>query len=188
VRLLYDFRNRGIVPLLRIVTFTDVIDDVRRTPFDDVQAITIGSGFVNSVLNADQIEREEELLPLIQEIIYEFFHVRPEWFYQFGVFYDDGVFMAKDFFQVFGNIIEPTDREYLIFKYLQMTSWVCDYVPAERICRFCYPAAKLPKNEREAAKNLAVHVTNLNQKSQKVMDCHLIEAKRFIGYRIRKDI
>lgn len=176
------------VPLLRIITFTDVLDDVRHTPFDDVRVITIGNGFVNSVLNADQVEREDEILRAIETIVHEFFHVKPEWFQPFGVFYDDGIFMADDFFQIFGNIIVPTEREYRIFKYLQMTSRVCDYVPAERICRFCYPASKFPKNEREAAKNLAVHVTNLNQKSQDVMKCHIIEAKRFIGYRLRKDI
>ena len=96
--------------------------------------------------------------------------------------------MADDFFQIFGNSIVPTDREYLIFKYLQMASRLCDYVPAERICRFCYPASKLPKDEREASKNLAVHIAHLNQKSQDVMYCHIIEAKRFIDYRIRKDI
>ena len=176
------------VPLLRIITFTDVLDDIRHTPFDDIRAIVIGTGFVNSVLNADQIEEEDELLPMIRTVVYDFFHVRPEWFYQFGVFYDDGVFMAEDFFQIFGNIIVPTDREYLIFKYLQMASRLCDYLPAERICRFCYPASRIPKNEREAAKNLAVHVTNLNHKSQDVMSCHIIEAKRYIGYRIRKNI
>ena len=176
------------VPLLRIITFTDVLDDIRRTPFDDIRAIAIGTGFVNSVLNADRLEREEDILPALRKVVYDFFHVRPEWFYPFGVFYDDGVFMADDFFQIFGNSIVPTDREYLIFKYLQMASRLCDYVPAERICRFCYPASKLPKDEREASKNLAVHIAHLNQKSQDVMYCHIIEAKRFIGYRIRKDI
>ncbi len=176
------------LPLLRIITYVDVLDDVRRTPYDEVRVLTIGNGFVNSALNADQVEREEDVLPALEQIVHEFYHVKPEWVEQFGIFYDDGVFMAEEFFQIFGNIIVPTEREYLIFKYLQMTSRMWDYIPAERICQFCYRASKLPKNEEEAARNLAVHVTNLNQKSQKIMKCHIIEAKRFIGYRLKKDI
>ncbi len=176
------------LPLLRIITYIDALDDVRHTPYDDVRALTIGTGFVNSVLNSDQVEREEEVLPFVEQLVREYYHVKPEWEEQFGVFYDDGVFMAEKFFQIFGNIIVPTEREYMIFKYLQMTSRMWDYIPAEQICRFCYQAAKMPKNEEEAAKNLAVHVTNLNRKSQKAMKCHIIEAKRFVGYRLSRDI
>ncbi len=176
------------LPLLRIITYIDVLDAVRHTPYDDIRALVIGTGFVNSVLNADQVTGEEDVLPAVEQIVCEFYHVRPEWILQFGMFYDDGVFMADDFFQIFGNIIVPTEREYMIYKYLQMTSRAWDYVPPERICRFCYRASKIPETEEEAAKNLAVHVTNLNRKSQKVMKCHIIESKRFIGYRLKKDI
>ena len=176
------------LPLLRIITYTDMLDEIRRTPYDDIRVLAIGNGFVNSALNAEKVDNEDDILPLIQKSLWDFFCVKPEWEYPFGVFYDDGIFMANDFFTVFGNIIVPTEREYLIFKYIQMASRVCDYVPAQRVCRFCYQASRIPKDEREAAKNLAVHITNLNRKSQDVMYCHLIEAKRFIGYRICKDI
>ncbi len=176
------------LPLLRIITFMDVLDNVRRTPYDDIRVLAIGEGFVNSALNAGQLSREEDVLPEIENVVNAFFHVKEEWIQMFGMFYDDGTFMSREFFQIYGNIIVPTEREYLIFKYLQMASRLCDYVPAERICRFCYQASKIPKNEREASKNLAVHVTNLNQKCQNSMGCHLIEAKRFIGYRLIKNI
>lgn len=174
------------LPLVRILTFTDVFDDVRRTPYDNIRVIALGNGFVNSALNAQRLEKEELLLPELERVRDEFFHVKEEWVERFGKFYDDGIFMAKDFFQVYGNIVAPTEREYQIFRYLQVVSRLCEYVPAERICRFCYPAAKMPKDETEAAKNLAVHVANLNQKCEVSMGYHLIEAKRFIGYRLVK--
>lgn len=176
------------LPLLRIITFIDVFDDVRRTPYDNIRVLVIGRGFVNSALNADQTEVENNAFLMLEDAVYDFFNVKPDWCYPAGVFYDDGVFMGKRFFMVFCNMIVPTKREYLIYKYLQMACRVCDYIPAERICRFCYPTSKIPKDENEAAKNLAVHVTNLNKKSQNVMGCHIIEAKRFVGYRIKKDI
>lgn len=176
------------IPLWRIITFIDVFDDVRRTPYDNVRVLVIGRGFVNSALNAERIDSEDEVLPAIEKAVYEYFHVRPDWFYRFGVFYDDGVFMSEDFFLVFGNMIVPTKREYLIYKYLQMASRACDYSPAERVCRFCYPTSKIPRDEKEAAKNLAVHVMNLNRKSREVMDCHIIEARRYSGYRLNKDV
>ena len=176
------------LPVLRIITYMDALDSVRRTPYDEIRAIVIGEGFVNSALNAGQVKTEEEILPAVKQLVLEFFHVKPEWILQYGMFYDDGVFMAEEFFEIFGNIIVPTEREYLIFKYLQMVSRMCDYVSADQICRFCYRTSKLPKNETEAAKNLAVHIANLNHKSQEAMGCHIIEAKRYIGYRFRKDI
>jgi hypothetical protein len=165
-----------------------MLDFIRSTPYDHVRAMVIGEGFVNSALNAEQINSEEEVLPSVKQIVLDYYHVQPEWILQYGMFCDDGVFLAEDFFEIFGNIIVPTEREYLIFKYLQMTSGLRDYVSAYQICRFCYRASKIPKNEEEAAKNLAVHIANLNHKSQKAMGCRIIEARRFIGYRFRKDI
>lgn len=178
------------LPLWRIITFIDVFDDVRRTPYDNVRVLVIGNGFVNSALNADRIDSEDEVLPAVTKAVHEYFHVQPDWFYQFGVFYDDGVFISDDygFFLVFGNMIVPTKREFLIYKYLQMTARACDYSPAERVCRFCWPTAKIPKSEKEASQNIAVHVMNLNRKSMEVMSRSLIETRRYSGYRLNKDI
>ena len=181
---------REYLPLLRIITYTENLDDVRRTPYDNIRVLAIGEGFVNSALNAEQVLNEEEVLPRIEEIINETYHASREWHWGkiSGRYYDDGVFMSKKFFRIYENIIEPTEREYMIFKYLQMTANQCSYLPPERICRFCYPASKLPKNELEAAKNLAVHVNSLNRKCQNSMRCYLIESKRFIGYRLSKSL
>jgi len=176
------------LPLLRIITYTEVLDDVRRTPYDNVRILAIGEGFVNSALNAEPIREEEELLPKIEQVINEFYHVSPKSIYAFGRYYDDGAFMSEKFFMINENVIVPTAREYMIFKYLQMTAKQYSYLPPERICRFCYPASKLPKDEQEAAKNLAVHVNSLNRKCRKSMRCCLIESKRFIGYRLSKSL
>lgn len=176
------------LPLLRIITYTDVLADIRRTPYDNIRVLAVGEGFVNSALNAEQIKEEDDVLPRIEQIISEFYHVSRECVYPFGRYYDDGVFMSEKFFMISENVIEPTEREYMIFKYLQMTAKQYSYLPPERICRFCYPSSKLPKDEREAAKNLAVHVNSLNRKCQKSMRCYLIESKRFIGYRLSKSL
>ncbi len=176
------------LPLLRIITYTDTLDDVRRTPYDNIHVLAVGEGFVNSALHAEQIMTEEDVLPRIEQIINEFYHVTRDWIYPNGRYYDDGVFIGEKIFMIYENIIEPTEREYMIFKYLQMTAKQYSYLPPERICRFCYPVSKLPKDEREAAKNLAVHVNSLNRKCQNSMRCYLIESKRFVGYRLSKSL
>ncbi|MGN1346212.1 MAG: hypothetical protein ACI4V1_05470, partial [Eubacteriales bacterium] len=165
------------LPLVRIITFTDMLDDIRRTPYDEIRVLAIGDGFVNSALNAERVECAEALLPVMTKVLMDYFHVREEWVQRFGWFCDDGIFLSPYFFQVYGNIVLPTDREYLIFKYLHMTSRQNTYISAQKICRFCYRASKMPKEEGEAAKNLAVHIANLNQKCQNAIGCHLIEAK-----------
>ncbi len=179
------------LPLLRIITPTNNLDNVRRTPYDAIRVLAIGKDFVNSALNAERVMEEEEVLPRIEQIVNEYYHVSGDWHWGHisGRYYDDGVFMSEKFFLVYENIIEPTEREYMIFKYLQMTAkQQYSYLPPERICRFCYPASKLPEDEREAAKNLAVHVNSLNRKCQNSMRCYLIESKRFIGYRLSKSL
>lgn len=176
------------LPVVDIITFMDVLYDVRRTPFNNIHVFVLGSGFVNSALNAHAIPPDKDLIAVLRNSLYRFFNVRLEWRGRMGVFYDDGVYMREKGFIIFGNPITPTKREYNIFKYLQVAAKLCDYVPAWRICRFCYPAKKMPKSEEEASRNLAVHIANLNRKTYKIMYCYLIEGKRFIGYRINRHI
>ena len=176
------------LPLLRIITYTDTLNNVRRTPYDNIRVLAIGDDFVNSALNAEQIKEEDDVIPRIEQITKEYNHVSGDRIQTFGAYYDNDFFMSEKFFMIYGNIIEPTGREYMIVKYLQMAAKQCSYLPPERICRFCYPASKLPKDEREAAKNLAVHVNSLNRKCQNSMRCYLIESKRFIGYRLSKSL
>ncbi len=174
------------LPLVLIVTFVDVFDDVRRTPYDDVHVIAIGQGFVNSALNSTRVDSEADAIEEAKRYIYQLFHITKDRMMPFGVFYDTGVFMAADFFEIYGNMIIPTDREYLIFKYLHMAYHTDAYIPAERVCAFCYRASKMPKSDIESAKNLAVHVANLNQKAYSAAGYLIIKAKRFIGYRLTK--
>lgn len=176
------------VPVIEIITFMDVLDDVRRTPFDNIHVLVLGSGFVNSALNARAVPPDKDLLIVLRNSLYRFFNVQLYWLDRRGVFFDDGVYMMENKFIIFGNPITPTKREYNIFKYLQVAAKLCDYVPAWRICRFCYPAKKMPKSEDEASRNLAVHIANLNRKTYNIMHCYLIEVKRFIGYRINRHI
>jgi len=58
-------------PVFCIVTFSDAIDTVRRSPLDDVPAYVLGEGFVNTLLCSEQFSETECLLERVRERIFE---------------------------------------------------------------------------------------------------------------------
>ncbi len=177
------------MPLVQIITFTDVFDDVRRTPYDQVRVLALGeSGFINSALNARRIDNEELLFEELDRVRKEYFHVKDRWILWSGLFYDDGIFLADEyhFITVYSNVVNFSDREYQIFKYIQAVTRMCGYSPAERICWFSFPYHKIPKNTENAARVISTHISNLNREAVKVLGYPLIESKRFQGYQLVK--
>ena len=77
------------------------------------------------------------------------------------------ILIAKDFFEINGNPIEPTRAEYMIFKYLLSDIGSGNCIHPAQIQRYCYPSNKL--NDESA--DIAVHISHLNRKAEAVALC-----------------
>ncbi len=169
------------LPIHMIVTFTDVFDDVRRTPYDNLFVLALGNGFVNSALNGRSVPSEEEIIPAIKKFLYDSFHIENNQILPFGVCLGR-VFFSADFLEIYGNPIELTTVEYMIFKYLYAFSKEEIYFSAENIYRFCFP--KVLEYTEKCNNTVSVHIFNLNQKFLDVYGQSAVKKKRFLGYRI----
>ena len=61
-------------PVLCILTFLDAIDTVRRSALEDVPALVLGEGFVNSLFHARTFATEEAMLTELENRIYAHLH------------------------------------------------------------------------------------------------------------------
>ena len=174
---LSDYRE--IMPARLIVTFTDALDALRKTPLDDLHAIALGEGFVNSALNAQSLRNEDELPKVIRRELLIRSGIGSDAVTPFGVFAHPSVFLAKDFFEIRGFRVEPTKAEYMIFKYLMSDYGRGRYLPPEVILKFCFPSNKL----RDESSAISVHISNLNKKARNACGDGIIETMRYSGYR-----
>ncbi len=167
------------LPIKLIITFCDVFDDLRRTPYDNIFAIVIGNGFVNSALNAKRADTTEAALSLARDYLYKQNGIDSTCVFPFGII-KNALFFANMFFEIYGNIVTPTDREYLIFKYLIACTDGDRCADADMIKKFCYPAS----SHEHRGNVVAAHISNLNKKIQISYGKKLIRSKRYKGYYI----
>jgi len=174
---LSDYRES--MPARLIVTFTDALDALRQTPLDDLHAIAVGEGFVNSAMNAQALRNEKDLPEVLRYELLSRAGVGADEVTPFGVFGHPSVFFADDFVEIRGFRIEPTKAEYMIFKYLMSDRRNGRYLPPGVIQKFCYPSNKV----RDESAAISVHISNLNKKSRDACGVGIIETMRFSGYR-----
>ncbi len=180
VRELKEFR-----PFDLIVTYYDAFDSLRHGPYDDVHALVIGKGFVNSALNARRVDSERECVQAALDYLLEYRGIEDEQIFDGGIVSEDGIFFANKHFEVFGNAVIPTLSEYMIFKYLYAYRDSNRYFTPEQIRRYCYPRSLKGGGSLEG--NIAVHVTNLNRKLTQAYGVPLIRSRRYRGYYFDKD-
>ncbi len=174
---LSDYRET--MPARLIVTFTDALDALRQTPLDELHAIAVGEGFVNSAMNAQQLRNSKELPDVIRRELLTRSGIPAEAVTPFGVFGHPYVFFAKDFIEIRGFRIELTKAEYMIFKYLMSDHGNGRYLPPAVILRFCFPSNKL----KDESGSISVHISNLNKKAREACGFGIVETMRFSGYR-----
>lgn len=168
------------VPFKLIVTFTDVFDFVRRTPYDAVRVISIGEGFINSVMNAEKVLTEEELLEAVKCNLMKIYGIQSGDLFRFGVRVKLELFLSEYFIQLRGhNYILPR-AEYMIFKYLLAVSSEKSPVSALKLYYYCFSSHRLEK--KRIANNVAVDVRNINQRCECIYPDGIIRAKRYRGY------
>ncbi len=172
-------------PFDLIITYYEAFDNLRRGPYDDVFALVIGKGFVNSALNARRVENERECVKAALDYLLQYYGVEEAQILPGGVVSEDGIFFADKHFEVFGNAVVPTLSEYMIFKYLYVNRDRKGYLTPEQIRRYCY--ARSLRGGGSVEGNIAVHVTNLNRKLTEAYGLPLIRSKRYCGYYFDKD-
>ncbi len=168
------------LPAKLIVCYYEAFDNIRRGPYDNIFAIVIGKGFVNSALNAVRVDNEEEACIKAKEYIRKLFGIGESETYEFGVLVDSSVFMAKKYIEIYGNIIELPISEYMIFKYFLAFAGEGYYFTPQKIRKFCY--IRTLRNEDNIEGNVSVHIHNLNRAIMNVYGKTFIKAKRYIGY------
>lgn len=163
------------LPAKLIVTFTDMFDSVRRTPYDDIFVIAIGTGFVNSVLNAARALNEEELSSLLLEKLCDGMIRFP-----FGIKVTDSLFISDYFVEINGKAITLTQTEFMIFKYLYAFAGKGVTAPTESVYHYCFGEYKI--SEDKIPNNIAVNVKKINDKFAKALPEPVIKSKRGKGY------
>lgn len=169
------------LPLKLIVTFYDRFDYVRRTPYDSIFVIALGHGFVNSALNAIDVDNEEELITEMRRYLYKEAGISDKRTFAFGIVEPkNNIFYSKYYVELYGKRIVLTQSEYLIFKYLTAFSGSGYFFEAEKIASFCYDNRKL--GQKLVSNKISVHINHINEKVKKVNVRPFISAKRFLGY------
>ncbi len=171
---------RECLPVRLIITYCDLFDDVRRTPWESIFVIAIGQDFVNTALNAKRADSEDMALELARQYLLKEAGVEEADCLPFGVTVDGKYFFADGFFEIYGNRIVPTPTEYRIFRHLFACSNRNRVADAEKIFRFCLMEKE--GDRKDIANHAAVHIANLNRKLKEVCGKRLIRAKRNAGY------
>lgn len=169
---------KSYLPVKIIITYCDVFDDLRHTPYDNIFALVIGDGFVNTALNAKRMDSTDMALHYLREFLYKDSGIDKDNRFPFGVVVGE-VFFGNNFFEIYGNMVMPTDREYLIFKYLWSASKLNLYANVDMIQKYCYPASS-----KHSSNIVSVHISNLNRKIEESYGKRVIESQRFKGYYI----
>ena len=123
------------LPTRLIITFADVFSIIRQAPFDDLFVIAIGDGFINTALNARGAKDEKTALLLAQKYLCDDEITYARGLSSTGLFLSP-IFFSKNFFEVYSNLVMPTEMEYMIFKYIYFCSKQAAYADADRISKF----------------------------------------------------
>lgn len=171
---------RDFLPAKLIICYFEAFDNIRRGPYDNIFAIVIGNGFVNSALNAIRVENEEEACAEAKKYLHKLFGIGKEETFPFGVLAEDVIFFAKKYFEIYGNVVKPTMSEYMVFKYLLAFAGEDVYFSPMKIRKFCYIRELHRTDNLEG--NISVHIHNLNESTTKAYGKPVIRSKRYRGY------
>ena len=164
-------------PFRLILTYADVLGDVRRMPFDSVRALVVGGGFVNSALNAAQYEDEDSAIRAAHAYLMDEMGVTDDRILPFGVMFPPSLFVAQDFIEICGNMVTLSPIESMIVKLTVGASCECSPIAAEVIAEYCSP-----KQSGASAPSVPVHISHINAKAGRHLASPLILSKKGEGY------
>jgi len=152
-------------PVLCILTFLDAIDVVRRSPLEDVPALVLGEGFMNSLFHAHMCSTEEEMMAELEEMVYT--HLKTEKCTYFGI---PGYILPSGFavneLQVYYRLfaLDLTEREKRILKVI-----LCDPDQKHSYRRIEAYAFPYPYHETayEVSDTISAQISSINRKAVK---------------------
>lgn len=172
-----DIKNH--TPFCLIITFSDVFGEVRRTPFDDVFVIAIGDGFVNTALNATQAKNLESAISMARSYLRGKYCDKHNEGNYCGAFVPPFYFSER-FFEIYSNMVAPTETEYLIFKLIVFCTQSSVYANTGLIRDYCFSCIGGDSNV------ISAHISSLNKKIYEAYGKKIIKSKRFKGYYLDK--
>ncbi len=174
------FSVKELLPGGGIIVWQEAFDDLRRTPCDHVFAAVIGTGFVNTALNARRVPDTEEAFSMIRTVLPGALGMPENGTTPFGFYLTPRLFFAEDFAEWRGRMILLTDTERRILLYLASCSTFSRPAPPEKIARFCSPESRIGAPGEE--NRIAAHIANINRKFADAAGERILRDRRYAGY------
>ncbi|MBR4959984.1 MAG: hypothetical protein IKY52_03715 [Clostridia bacterium] len=171
----YPYATDHLRPVLCILTFQDAIDIIRSSPLDDIPALVLGSGFINSLFQAEQFPTEDAMLARMEEILFAYLGTEKRIYAGTPVYYLKKGFSVNEL-QIFYRMtcLKLTEREQRILKLIL-------YAPEEihsfrriEAYTFPYPYAE---NILNVTNTISVQISSINRKAARYT------ARKFLKYR-----
>ncbi|MBE6617657.1 MAG: helix-turn-helix domain-containing protein [Ruminococcaceae bacterium] len=89
-------------------------------------------------------------------------------------------YFSERFFEIYSNMVAPTETEYLIFKFLVFCTKSSVYADVGSIRDYCFSGKGGDSNV------IAAHISSLNKKIHEAYGKKIIKSRRFKGYYIEK--
>jgi|GEM_PF-2221868 len=174
------FSVKELLPAGGIIVWQEAFDDLRHTPCDHVFAAVIGTGFVNTALNARRVPDAEEAFAMIRTVLPGALGMPENGTTPFGFYLTPRLFFAEDFAEWRGRMILLTDTERRILLYLASCSSFSRPAPPEKIARFCSPESRIGALGEE--NRIAAHIANINRKFADAAGERILRDRRYAGY------
>ena len=172
----YPFAAEHLRPVLCILTFQDAIDVVRSSALDDVPALVLGDGFINSLFHAEQFTTEKAMLARMEEILFAFLQTEKQTFAGIPGYFLKNGFIVTDlqiYYRIFS--LNLTEREQRILRLIL-------YAPEEihsyrriEAYTFPYPYADTILN---VTNTIAAQISSINRKALRYAEKKLLKYRR----------
>lgn len=173
-------KGRELLPAFFIITFADVVDEIRRMIcYEDVPVVVYGGGLVHQALGVLQIAEYDALLSYISaeatRLLQQRGMVRDG---NIGSFLPNGIYLTAvgAFFRNMPLYLSGRECEilrYLVYAQMLDPEW---YVPARHIWKYVFP-----RKHTFSTNTVSAQIGNLNAKAIRNTDFSLIELRRREG-------
>ncbi len=160
-------------PVLYILSFQDAVDVVRSSPLDDVPALVVGSGFINSLFNTEQCDSEEALLTHMEEYLFQFLHTEKTEFYNIPGYFLPNGFIITDL-QIYYRLssLDLTEREQRILRLILFSPNHLHSYRRIEAYTFPYP---YHENVLDVTNTITSQISSINRKAMEKAGVRLVK-------------
>jgi len=169
----------SLTPAFCIVSFVDMLDQIRHKPLDHIPAYVLGEGFVNSALNARPVADYEELYGMLKERILHCLCASETCFFgRKGYILKNSFIVTEDCIYYKGVPLLLDTQKHRVLQYLLFRQG--ESCSLRQIGAYCFPVGY----EDAQANTIRVHIANINRTAAEQTGRKIIANKREIGYRL----